>query len=130
MIITALAGPLSNLALAILTGAVMAAIMKFAPHLLGRTVMHGALRMLLRAMMFLNVGLFIFNLVPLPPLDGSRLLPRSMDGFVEAVSPYSFFLLLVIFNIGILYQVLILLPVSTVMGWIDFVFQLRGGFSL
>lgn len=101
MILTAIAGPLSNLVLAVLSIGAAALLIRFAPELLVGDKPTG-LAKLLQAMFILNIGLFIFNLLPLPPLDGSRLLPRSMDGFVTSVSPYSFILLLVIINIPLL----------------------------
>lgn len=101
MILTAIAGPLSNLLLAVLAIGTAALLIRFAPELLVGDKPTG-LAKLLQAMFILNIGLFIFNLLPLPPLDGSRLLPRSMDGFVTSVSPYSFILLLVIINIPLL----------------------------
>jgi Zn-dependent protease len=33
--------------------------------------------------MHVNVGLAIFNLLPFPPLDGARLLPRMFDPLVR-----------------------------------------------
>lgn len=129
MILTAAAGPLSNLLLAITAIAVAAVLVRFAPQVLvgsgrelslvssanlGRLIGAHAgtgVAQLLQAMFVLNIGLFIFNFLPLPPLDGSRFLPRSMDGFVAAVSPYSFILLLVILNIPVLRVVLLWKPV-------------------
>lgn len=106
MILTAIAGPLSNLLLAVLSIAIAAVLIRVAPG-----VLIGGVQKLLQAMFIVNIGLFVFNFLPLPPLDGSRLLPRSMDGFVAAVSPYSFILLLVILNIGVLRNWLLYKPV-------------------
>lgn len=122
MIVTALAGPLSNLVLAILAIGVAAILIRFAPHLLAGDRPTG-LGMLLRAMFILNIGLFIFNLLPLPPLDGSRLLPRSMDGFVATVSPYSFILLLVVLNIPLLRIWLLERPVILTASVLQMIFQ-------
>ena len=122
MIITAIAGPLSNLVLAVLAIGGAALLIRFAPQLMvaGRPT---ALAKLLQAMFYLNVGLFIFNFIPMPPLDGSRLLPRSMDGFVAAVSPYSFILLLLILNIGPLANVLLYWPFFKTTSLLQVVFQ-------
>ena len=59
---------------------------------------------------YVNVGLAIFNLLPLPPLDGSQLLPRSFDGFKQAVAPYSFLLLMVVINVRTLREPLLEVP--------------------
>ncbi len=59
--LTALAGPLSNILIAI----VMAIIFHFAPPLL---------QSILYYVVFLNLLLAFFNLIPVPPLDGSKVL--------------------------------------------------------
>jgi Zn-dependent protease len=121
MIITALAGPLSNLLLSLIAISALAAVQRFAPQWTVGARPSGVV-MLLRAMVILNVGLFIFNLLPLPPLDGSRLLPRSMDGVVASVGNYSFLLLLVVINVPFLQHVLLTLPMITVLSLFDGVF--------
>jgi membrane-associated protease RseP (regulator of RpoE activity) len=42
----------------------------------------GGMVYLLRAMFIVNVGLRVLNRLPIPPLDGGRLLPRRLDGRV------------------------------------------------
>jgi Zn-dependent protease len=85
--LVAAAGPLSNLFLAI----VCALVLRFG----GAAVLHNpGLRMLLSSMFLMNLGLCVFNLLPIAPLDGSRLTPRSMDEFQEKVAPYAPFILM------------------------------------
>ena len=47
---------------------------------------------------FINALLFVFNLVPIPPLDGSKIifpfLPRALDGFVNFMNQYGPMILL------------------------------------
>jgi Zn-dependent protease len=50
----------------------------------------------LQSMISVNIILGLFNLLPIPPLDGSRLLPRSMDGFVASAQRYSMLLMMVV----------------------------------
>ncbi len=82
------AGPISNLLLATAAIALLSA-------LVHRGVFDGssptreAFSALLKNMFLVNVGLCVFNLLPIPPLDGSRLLPRSLDGLIESITPYS-----------------------------------------
>lgn len=68
--LTALAGPVSNL-LAALIGAVLVAVMEsFAP-------VNGFTRFLFSVLYYyvlVNISLAVFNLIPIPPLDGSRIL--------------------------------------------------------
>jgi Zn-dependent protease len=54
---------------------------------------------LLTAFFTLNVGLFVFNLLPIPPLDGSKILssilPSSFEPALEALEQYGFILLFI-----------------------------------
>ena len=68
-VITAAAGPFSNLLVAFLSALVIGAVYKFAPHTdLWVTVVQ-AFAVLIQ----INVMLAVFNLIPIPPLDGSRI---------------------------------------------------------
>lgn len=82
----AIAGPLSNLALA----AVFGAFVRFFPP--------SSLTGLLSVIVYANVLLAVFNMVPIPPLDGSKLLyavlPDSMNHVKIALERYGFFILL------------------------------------
>lgn len=61
----AIAGPLSNLALAVFFGLII----RFFGDLIG-----GATLLFLSYIVLLNSVLFIFNMLPIPPLDGSKVL--------------------------------------------------------
>jgi Zn-dependent protease len=99
-IIVSLAGPVSNLVLA----ALLVLSLRILPALDG-TVPSLFLNFYLRfveSFIFINVALFVFNLIPIPPLDGSHilfaLLPSSMYDLQVQLSRYGFLLLfLVIF---------------------------------
>lgn len=77
--IVAIAGPLANLALAALTGGALI--------LAGNGVINPSLDVLdfLALALFLNVLLFVINLIPIPPLDGFTVL----GGFLTARQMYS-----------------------------------------
>jgi len=85
------AGPVTNLALAIAFGI-------FARILFALGVASAPLNLLLNIVIITNVSLAIFNLLPLPPLDGSSilfsLLPDSARGFMQFLSRYGIFVLL------------------------------------
>ena len=88
----AAAGPLSNLALAIIAALIFE-----------HVSVNSLLAQALSTFAFLNVALFVFNLVPIPPLDGSRVLyafaPDSVRRVFDQFEPYG---LLVIFAIVLL----------------------------
>ncbi|MBM3803429.1 MAG: site-2 protease family protein [Acidimicrobiia bacterium] len=64
----------------------------------------------------LNVILAVFNLLPIPPLDGSwilpHFLPRALAQAYEQIRPYGFLILLVCLSLGVFRAVL--LPVLQV----------------
>lgn len=70
MALTALAGPVSNLLLAILLLLCGRVLYDFAPY----TAFWDALFSFLLTTAMLSVGLGVFNLIPIPPLDGSKVL--------------------------------------------------------
>lgn len=97
MAITALAGPATNIALAMLVGKLgpfqrigdivyMTSDSIWASYLLG--------------LLMINAALAVFNLLPIPPLDGSRLVPlllpeRGREVFNQ-ISQYGFVILIVL----------------------------------
>lgn len=84
----ALAGPVSNL-LIVFICAILFRIPAFQDGYLVYVVVGVA---------FVNALLFVFNLVPIPPLDGSKIifpfLPRALDGFVSFMNQYGPMILL------------------------------------
>jgi Zn-dependent protease len=76
MAITASAGPLANVALAVLCTVALGLLLRLAPDAWGGD---GVQVFLIQAVE-LNVSLALFNLIPIPPLDGSRI----VDGFMPA----------------------------------------------
>ena len=71
MAVTALAGPVSNLLLAALAIGISKVIYLYDPY---STVLDGVFVFLLYILAPLSVGLGLFNLLPIPPLDGSKVL--------------------------------------------------------
>jgi Zn-dependent protease len=108
--ISSAAGPLSNLLLATLSIALLTGLTGWGV-LDGANPMHKAMMALMSNMFLVNVGLCVFNLLPIPPLDGSRLLPRSLDGLVERVTPYSMLLLMAVLMVPALNELLIGWPI-------------------
>jgi Zn-dependent protease len=124
--LVALAGPLSNLLFAVVSIAGLAALRHFYPALASSHGATGGVVELLKAAFYVNVGLCVFNLLPLPPLDGARLLPRSLDDFQAAVAPFSFFIILLILNIPVLRNVFVI-PVVVIGATLQMLFGLSVG---
>ncbi|MBC8369898.1 MAG: site-2 protease family protein [Planctomycetes bacterium] len=73
--LTAAAGPLSNLIQALLWAFVLKLFIQFG---VWDTTSQGLV--VLQLGIFVNVVLFVFNLIPIPPLDGSRILSFFLSG--------------------------------------------------
>ena len=96
IIIVSIAGPLSNLLLAFLSRILLVSIVKFNAS---QNLM--PLYVFLTNMTYLNLGLFVFNLIPIPPLDGSKILAMFLKGGAAyrylSISNYSSIIFLVLF---------------------------------
>ncbi len=81
MAVTAVAGPLSNLAMAFLSLGLYRA---FDTSLTASGTAGSILLTFLMVSAQINAGLFVFNLIPVPPLDGSRVLMLFLSRGAEA----------------------------------------------
>ena len=102
--LVAAAGPMSNLVLATLCMAGIAIMVRVHPSMSALSGTARAALTLLATMVQVNVGLCVFNFLPIPPLDGSRLLPRSLDTVQAVIAPYSFLILMLVLNVPVLSQ--------------------------
>jgi Zn-dependent protease len=76
-VLIAVAGPFSNLALSIVGTALLAVLVAVLPFR-GNPILTWGLQSL-NAGVFVNLGLFVFNLIPIPPLDGSHVLLQALN---------------------------------------------------
>lgn len=116
MALTALVGPISNFLMGIVAIGIASAIYHFAMVYLASSKFLYYLFLLLVRIAILSVGLGIFNLIPIPPLDGSKvvfsLLPNRIYYTILHYERYMMFLLfaLVFFN-------LLDTPLSFLLNW-------------
>jgi Zn-dependent protease len=90
-----LAGPGMNVLLAVLSAAVLCALTRWVPR---DFYLSEPLTKMAGTSIILNFWLAAFNLIPLPPLDGSKILESFLSYNAtrkyEAIAPYSFFILM------------------------------------
>lgn len=110
----ALAGPVTNLILAVIS-----ALMTKAVWLLAKTIPYSALgeailvplNSVLVASVWINLVLCIFNFLPIPPLDGSRILtgilPPDLARSYASIERYGFILLIILAVSGVLSKLII-----------------------
>ena len=72
--LVAFAGPAMNLIIAIILTVISFCLLKFAPAFVLFNRVGIIISTMLEMAIIVNIGLGIFNLVPLPPLDGSKIL--------------------------------------------------------
>ena len=101
--IVATAGPVSNLIMTIL----WALIAKFGILLLQNNVQIGlVLNYMGQIGIFINLIFMILNLIPIPPLDGSKILMGFLSNRVAAkynlIEPYGFFIIVILLITGII----------------------------
>lgn len=98
--LVAIVGPLTNLVLAFIffgIGVSLGFIDKFgfSPSLIG---------VMLQTFVFVNLGFFAFNMIPMPPLDGSRVLyalaPDFVRSFMRQVEQYGPVIIMALVMVG------------------------------
>lgn len=106
MAIVAIAGPLANLAMAFF----WALVMKIAISTLGDSGVGQGLKAMGEAGIIINLILFVFNLLPIPPLDGGRILshfvPPTVSDMLDKLEPYGFFIVIGLLYFGVLNTIL------------------------
>jgi Zn-dependent protease len=111
MMLVALAGPLTNLTLAGAGTGLW--------HVLGANLWD-VLSLFLLYFVVINVVLAVFNLIPVPPLDGSRvllyLLPDGGKRVLHMIEPFGFVVIFILLYAGLLERV-----IMPVVSWVELV---------
>jgi Zn-dependent protease len=109
MLLVSLAGPVSNVILAFIAAIIIGLLVKL-------QLLSGGWAKILWLTYNYNIILAIFNLIPLPPLDGSKilmsLLPGKQAQALERIEPYGPFILMGLVYIGVIGTVIYPLEVG------------------
>lgn len=128
--IVSLAGPASNLAIVLITGLLLKLVLLLSPTGLFLTL----IAIFLKVMILVNISLMLFNLLPIPPLDGSNIvemfLPKTWRAGWSSLAQYApFFLLLLFLPVSPLFAIFKFFwynLLTTVASWVVFLFGLPG----
>ena len=114
MVITALAGPVGNLIMAFVSLLLMRIIGRVYGNMSGvAAIVVTVVYILLSVLESMNLALAVFNLIPVPPLDGSKILnavlPARMYFRLMQYEQYGFIILIILINLPIFDRFLYLL---------------------
>jgi Zn-dependent protease len=113
MVYVAIAGPLANLLMAFMWAAIFK--VSIVLQQMGYSSSLG-LSVMSKIGIQINLVLFVLNLIPIPPLDGSKVLMGFVSGkmayHLQRIEPYGFFIILALIYLGIFN--IILYPVVSI----------------
>lgn len=103
-VMVSIAGILANLLLALIAFIVIKVLLNAGYFHTGSDGLQEPVALFLDRMLSMNISLAVFNLLPFPPLDGSKvlatILPQSMQPALEALEQYGFIILIVLMWTG------------------------------
>ena len=106
VILVSLAGVTANFTLALIAGIMMFFIRNFFVNI----AVMASIYVILQYVIVVNIVLFIFNLIPIPPLDGSKILlfilPKDIARQYAQIEKYGFWIILVLLGTNILWKIM------------------------
>ena len=103
-VMVSLAGILANLLIAIIAFAIFRFLLTSGLILSISESMREPVILFLENLLVMNISLAVFNLLPFPPLDGSKVLetflPASAQPILEMLEQYGYFILIILIYVG------------------------------
>lgn len=103
MLLVSVAGVTGNF----LTAIVFGLLARFFPYVF---LANAAVRQFVILMILINLGLAVFNLIPIPPLDGSKLLYPLLPSYMLEkyfwLERYGFFVLMILLALGVIQAIM------------------------
>lgn len=97
MALTALAGPMSNIIVALIAAIGLNALAYFGGSIIPSNILV-YIAIFMYSFIGINIGLAVFNLLPLPPLDGSKILAAFLpDNFLYKYYQYERYIMFAVF---------------------------------
>jgi Zn-dependent protease len=120
-LLVAAAGPATNLMVAFIASVALLAL-PISPQTIGEPNLSAPIATMLSQARFLNVLLAVFNMIPIPPLDGASvmraLLPYRFSGLFSKEQAYSVLLIAALVFVPGAYSTLVLAPTMRVLSWL------------
>ena len=124
MALVAIAGPLTNFLLALLSFLI--------GHFTGLLYGNGGelLEFIFTELLYINLGFMLFNLIPVPPLDGSRVLYAiAPDGFRQIIMQLEQYGIIIVYALILLFgEVFSHLMIGGMNGILNFFYWIVGGY--
>lgn len=112
LVLVSIAGPATNFLIAFIAGIILKLLYGVSVHnTFIYTKLMLPLAIILKFTVQLNIALCFFNLLPIPPLDGSKILmailPENLNRYYSYLEPFGFVIILILLFTNILDKILI-----------------------
>ena len=119
-VMVSIAGILANLIIAIIAFTILKTLLMTGAGASIPESLQEPVGLFLRYLLVMNISLAVFNLLPFPPLDGSKILdtflPASMRPFMEMLEQYGFIILMILIYMGLIN--IIITPVMRIVAYL------------
>lgn len=122
-VMVSIAGILANLLIATIAFVILKVLLRTGIYFTMSDSLQEPVGLFLQYLLFMNVSLAVFNLLPFPPLDGSKVLetflPDSMQPVLATLEQYGYLILMVLMYMGFFGMI-----IGPVIRFIDYLLQI------